>query len=76
MTKQLTLVSSSGPVRPRAWRLDERTREIGRRGLTEARAALTSARRRSQDADPPTAAPPAVPAAGGSPPGARDRPAA
>jgi hypothetical protein len=28
------------------WRLDEHTREVGRRGLAEARAALTAAARR------------------------------
>ena len=30
---------------PRPWQIDERTREIGRRGLAEARAALRRARR-------------------------------
>ncbi|GAC1318301.1 MAG: hypothetical protein NVSMB12_17000 [Acidimicrobiales bacterium] len=29
------------------WRLDERTREVGRRGLAEARAALAEAARRA-----------------------------
>ena len=29
------------------WRLDERTREVGRRGLAEARAALAEASRRA-----------------------------
>lgn len=29
---------------PRPWHIDERTREIGRRGLAEARAALRRAR--------------------------------
>lgn len=32
---------------PGAWRLDERTREVGRRGLAEARAALAEAARRA-----------------------------
>ena len=38
MTKQhaqLTLIDT-----PRAWRLDERTREVGREGIARARAAL------------------------------------
>jgi hypothetical protein len=30
------------------WRLDERTREVGRRGLADARAALAQARRRAE----------------------------
>ncbi len=29
------------------WRLDERTREVGRRGVAEARAALAAAERRA-----------------------------
>jgi len=70
MTKQLTLIGGSRRARPPAWRLDEATRETGRKGLVEARAALTQARRRSQAR------------AGSGPPaprgarGARDRPAA
>ena len=31
------------------WRLDERTREVGRRGLAEARAALAEAARRAAE---------------------------
>jgi hypothetical protein len=31
------------------WRVDQRTREVGRRGLAEARAALAAATRRAQD---------------------------
>ena len=30
------------------WRIDERTREVGRRGVAEARAALEAARRRAE----------------------------
>jgi hypothetical protein len=30
------------------WRLDDRTREVGRRGVAEARAALEAARRRAE----------------------------
>jgi hypothetical protein len=30
------------------WRLNEHTRDVGRRGLAEARAALAAARRRAQ----------------------------
>jgi len=32
---------------PAEWRLDEHTREVGRRGLAEARAALAEAARRA-----------------------------
>ena len=35
MARQLTLIPESKP-----WRLSERTREIGRKGIAEARAAL------------------------------------
>lgn len=38
MEKQLTLVEA-----PRHWKLDRRTREIGRRGVAEAREALRRA---------------------------------
>ena len=31
------------------WRVDDRTREIGRQGLAEARAALAAARRRAEE---------------------------
>lgn len=31
------------------WRLDQRTRDVGRRGLAEARAALAAAARRAQE---------------------------
>jgi hypothetical protein len=36
---------------PSDWRLDERTREIGRRGLAEARAALAQATRLAHQRD-------------------------
>jgi len=39
MARQLTLITSST-----SWRLDARTKEIGRRGLAEARAALAAHR--------------------------------
>jgi hypothetical protein len=64
MTNQLTLITNSQAGRPHAWRLDERTRRIGRKGVAEARAALTGARRRARVAH------------GGAPPGDRRRPAA
>ena len=71
MTKQLTLISSSHPHRPHAWRLNDETRRIGRKGLVDARAALTQGRRRGH------ASAGQLPATrGGAPPGARDRPAA
>lgn len=39
MERQLTLIDPQ-----RTWRLDERTRQIGRRGVAEARAALAAHR--------------------------------
>jgi hypothetical protein len=38
MARQLTLLDS-----PPAWRIDEATREVGRRGIAEARASLQAA---------------------------------
>jgi hypothetical protein len=38
MARQLTLIEESG----HPWQLDERTKEVGRRGLAEARAALAA----------------------------------
>ncbi|HYZ97784.1 MAG TPA: hypothetical protein VE575_03470 [Acidimicrobiales bacterium] len=57
MTTQLTLINSSDdrPPRPAGWRLDERTRALGHRGVATARAALREGR------DPPPAAPAASP---------------
>lgn len=48
--RQLVLIDSN----PRTWRLDERTKEIGRRGLAEARKALQE--RRAGDRQPQQAA--------------------
>ena len=39
MENQLPLIDSG----PRSWKLDRRTREIGRRGVAQARAALAAA---------------------------------
>lgn len=50
MSKQLTLIEL-----PAGWRLDDRTREVGRRGLAEARAALLAARARELEAAVTTA---------------------
>ena len=48
MENQLPLLDSG----PRSWKLDRRTREIGRRGIAQARAALRStARPADADAD-------------------------
>jgi hypothetical protein len=47
MSTQLTLIEF-----PAGWKLDERTREVGRRGLVAARAALSAARAREIDAVP------------------------
>jgi hypothetical protein len=54
MTKQLTLIDSPASVHPApvhdgAWQLDERTREVGRRGIAAARAAIRLARGVGQD---------------------------
>jgi hypothetical protein len=46
MERQLVLLEA-----PVDWRLDERTREIGRRGVANARAALQSARPDGDDPD-------------------------
>lgn len=62
MARQLTLINTR-----RSWHLSERTKEIGRRGIAEARAALAATRPRedrpdpqndptSQPSNPPTAA--------------------
>ncbi|MBX3286555.1 MAG: hypothetical protein R2746_05700 [Acidimicrobiales bacterium] len=44
MERQLTLMENDKP-----WRLSERTREIGRRGIAEARAALAQHRPEPDD---------------------------
>ena len=46
MARQLTLLES-----PPAWRLDEATSEVGRRGIAEARASLQAALAADHDAD-------------------------
>lgn len=54
MQRQLTLLTRGDG----SWRLDEETREVGRKGVAEARAALQASRRPDTD-DPdvqPTAA--------------------
>ncbi len=45
MARQLALIESSDAD----WRIDERTREIGRAGIAQARAALAEAVQRSRD---------------------------
>lgn len=47
MERQLTLIDTT----TRTWRLDERTREIGRRGIASARAALAAHRPTEDDTD-------------------------
>jgi hypothetical protein len=47
MERQLTLIDTT----TRTWRLDERTREIGRRGIASARAALAAHRPAEDDTD-------------------------
>jgi hypothetical protein len=44
MERQLTLMET-----PKPWRLNDRTREIGRRGIAEARAALAQHRPEPED---------------------------
>lgn len=46
MARQLTLIENKKP-----WHLDEKTREIGRRGIAEARAALAANRPRDSRPD-------------------------
>lgn len=46
MARQLVLLESDTEIGA-DWRLDESTKEIGRRGLAEARAALAQAQRRA-----------------------------
>lgn len=54
---QLSLIQT-----PRSWRLDERTREVGRAGIAQARAALRSGRQaRTQDPPGSEAQPPEGP---------------
>jgi hypothetical protein len=48
MPRQLTLLAGERPD----WRLDDETRETGKRGVATARAALQAARRRQLDDDP------------------------
>ncbi|HEX2563060.1 MAG TPA: hypothetical protein VHK25_04050 [Acidimicrobiales bacterium] len=58
---QLTLIDT-----PRSWKLDERTREVGREGVARARAALRAGlHTRTQTAS--GASPPRRGAAGGAP---------
>ncbi len=47
MERQLTLIDTT----TRTWRLDERTREVGRRGIASARAALAAHRPTEDDTD-------------------------
>ena len=44
MTRQLVLIEDN---RKNDWRIDERTREVGRKGLAQAREALRDAARRA-----------------------------
>jgi hypothetical protein len=46
MARQLTLLDT-----PPAWRIDETTREVGRRGIAEARASLQAAIAAGRSAD-------------------------
>lgn len=51
MTKQLALINGDAPHGPSSSRLDERTKEVGRLGLSQARAALQAAHRRANERD-------------------------
>lgn len=51
MTKQLALINGETPHRHSSGRLDERTKEVGRLGLSQARAALQEANRRALERD-------------------------
>jgi hypothetical protein len=46
MARQLTLLDT-----PPSWRIDEATREVGRRGIAEARASLQAAMASAQAAE-------------------------
>jgi len=62
MARQLVLLDTTGAD----WRLDERTREIGRRGVSEAREILQRAierARQDDEAKRSATVPPCVPAA-------------
>jgi|RhiMethySRZTD1v2_1073278.scaffolds.fasta_scaffold04630_10 hypothetical protein len=61
-TSQLTLIDT-----PRSWKMDERTREVGREGIARARAALRAGLRTGPDV-PAGAAPPGRRPARGTPP--------
>jgi len=50
MARQLTLLDT-----PPAWRIDEATREVGRRGIAEARASLQAAMAARHSAEAATA---------------------
>ncbi len=54
-TSQLILIDNEG-ARPGAWRLDEHTREVGRRGVAKAREALAEAIKERHDDGHPSAA--------------------
>jgi hypothetical protein len=72
MTKQLTLIDTQPD-----WRLDEKTRRLGRRGIADARAALAAGRRARSSGPPADDGPqtgrttPRRPRRGGSGPGTR-----
>lgn len=51
MTKQLALINGDTPHGSSSSRLDERTKEVGRLGLSQARAALRAANRRANERD-------------------------
>jgi hypothetical protein len=46
MQRQLTLITADENG---SWRLDEETRQVGRRGVADARAALQASRRDAED---------------------------
>ncbi len=62
MTKQLTLIDTQPD-----WRLDEKTRKVGRRGIAEARAALAAGRRARSSGPPADGGSATGPAAGPTP---------
>ena len=51
MTQQLVLMNGEQPRRSTAGRLDERTKQVGRVGVSQARAALAEASRRASERD-------------------------
>ncbi len=51
MSNQLRLLDQNGSASPKEWRLDERTKQVGREGIAAAREALKASRTRYHSPD-------------------------